>query len=184
MIVVGLGNPEQKYKNTRHNIGFMFLNRLLNGQKDYHKKNLKKSITFKNKTDTFVYPLTYMNLSGEAVLEIKNKYKVQPSDFLVVCDDISIPLGSIRIRKNGGTGGHNGLKSIVMLMNSIEFPRMRLGVGSDKIYDLADFVLSNFEKDEWVTVNSMLDKAVQSFYDIKNNGLEYAMKIYNTRSKN
>jgi PTH1 family peptidyl-tRNA hydrolase len=145
VLIVGLGNPGEKYKNTRHNIGFQTLDNLAK------KLNLK----FKEKQDYFlavsekvvlVKPTTYMNLSGIALVGVIKKYPID--DIMVVFDDINLEIGQIRIREKGGDGGHNGIKSIISELGHDQFVRLRIGIGNDSDKKLSDFVLSNFSEDE------------------------------------
>jgi len=153
-IVVGLGNPDEKYSNTRHNIGWMFLDYL---SKKYNfnikKKTLDSMISevnINNEKIIFVKPLTYMNLSGNAVQKVKRWYKVENKDILIVFDDIDIPFGKTKYKLNGSGGTHNGMKNIVQMLNAKDFPRIKIGIGGIKYenQDLVDFVLQKFTKNE------------------------------------
>lgn len=181
MIVFGLGNPGEDYARTRHNLGFMFLDKLIKKVKHVKEVRYKNSICFASQKDIFVYPLTFMNLSGLALEEIMKKHKFDISELLIVCDDISLPLGTIRIRKRGSAGGHNGLKSIIAALNTENFARMRLGIRNDYGEDVVDFVLSEFKDAEWPVVEQMLNNAVSAFFDIKTRGIDYAMNKYNRK---
>jgi PTH1 family peptidyl-tRNA hydrolase len=144
-MIVGLGNPGKKYNNTRHNIGFMVLDSLLEKKDARFKK--RKNYWYCQLGDTlFLKPRTYMNLSGIAVLEARKKYS--PTSLLVICDDIYIPLGKIRIREKGSDGGHNGLKSIIEATGEANFTRMRVGIGNPVYSELSDYVLAPFNADE------------------------------------
>lgn len=153
-IVVGLGNPGDKYKHTRHNAGFLALSYV--SQKlgtDINKAKFKSLCTECNiagKRVLLMLPQTYMNNSGEAVMAALDFYKLNPENILVIFDDISLPCGKIRIRKNGSAGGHNGIKSIIAHSGSENFARIKIGVGEKPHpeMDLADWVLSSFSKDE------------------------------------
>lgn len=146
--IIGLGNPETKYTNTRHNTGFMVVDKILSSL------NLNLSEKFKGyfakkENLLILLPLTYMNLSGQSVIELVNFYKLNPEDLLIIFDDISLPLGTLRFRKDGSDGGHNGIKSIIKHINSKNFNRLKVGIGpyEGKI-DLAAFVLQKFTPDE------------------------------------
>ena len=154
-MVVGLGNPGAKYVNTRHNIGFDALDAFCSK----HDIKLKSSRRFRADTGKgrvggekviAVKPMTYMNLSGEAVLEIADYYDIENENIIVVYDDISMETGRLRIRRKGSAGGHNGIKSIILNLGSDEFPRVKIGVGAPehKDHDLADYVLGKFSKEE------------------------------------
>lgn len=153
-IVVGLGNPDEKYGKTRHNIGWMFLDYL---SKKYDFKIQKKTldsliaeVNINNEKIVFVKPLTYMNLSGNAVQKVKKWYKVENKDILIVFDDIDIPFGQTRYKLSGSGGTHNGMKNIVQMLSSKDLPRIKIGIGGIKHenQDLVDFVLQKFTKSE------------------------------------
>ena len=143
-LVVGLGNPGKKYENTRHNIGFYFLDKFASDNSLEFKKE-KKYHYARYKDVSLIKPTTYMNLSGLAVASFKTKYGFD--DLLVIVDDINLPLGTVRIRESGGDGGHNGLKSIIQAIGSKDFKRIRIGVGNPDI-DLISYVLSRFNDNE------------------------------------
>ncbi|MBO8139193.1 MAG: aminoacyl-tRNA hydrolase [Thermosipho sp. (in: Bacteria)] len=176
MLVIGLGNPGPRYAFTRHNVGFMFLDRLANNwEKRYNFKESK--IKIENSKILLVKPMTYMNLSGEIFNYIN------PEDFddiIVVYDDVSIPLGKIRIRKKGSDGGHNGLKSIISYIGE-QFPRIRIGVGpKPKEIDLVNFVLSEFSNKELVILDKILNLAIEALNCIITEGINKAMSKYNS----
>lgn len=146
--IIGLGNPETKYNNTRHNTGFMVVDKILSSLNLTLSEKFKGYFTKKDNL-LILLPTTYMNLSGEAVIELVNFYKLSPEDLLVIYDDISLPLGTLRFRKDGSDGGHNGIKSIIKHINSKDFNRLKVGIGPyDGKIDLANFVLAKFTKDE------------------------------------
>jgi len=159
VIVVGLGNPEKKYEGTYHNVGFEVLDRVANklgiaiNQSKY--KALVGDGVFDGQKVLLAKPQTYMNLSGESVVLFKNKYK--DARIIVVVDDIDLPKGTIRYRRNGSAGTHNGLRSIVSFVGQ-DFERVKVGIGRDISLDLADYVLSKFDKDSFEPI---LDKAVE-----------------------
>ena len=153
-IVVGLGNPGEDYDKTRHNIGWMFLD-YISKKYDFEIKKKKfdskvEEVNINQQKVVFVKPLTYMNLSGNAVQKVKSWYKVENKDILVIYDDIDIPFGEIRYKLNGSGGTHNGAKNIVQMLNSKDFPRIRIGLGGLKAdeQDLIDFVLQKFSQSE------------------------------------
>ncbi len=153
-IVVGLGNPGEEYKRTRHNAGFMFLEYLeqkynLDISKRKFDSKILETNLFNNKV-VLAKPQTFMNLSGNAVLKLKNWYKVDNSEILVIFDDIDIDFGNIRYKLKGSGGTHNGMKNIVQMLNTIDIARVRIGIGGVKNnnQDLCDFVLSKFSNEE------------------------------------
>ncbi len=154
-IVVGLGNPGRDYVGTRHNVGFAVADRLAAAHTDgaWRQSGLALQARWRRgaagEDVLVVKPLTFMNLSGEAVGEVIRFYKVPVGDVLIVCDDVNLPLGRLRARASGSEGGHNGLKSIAQHLGTIEYPRLRIGVGrGDARRDLADHVLARFEPEE------------------------------------
>lgn len=164
--IVGLGNPGKKYQLTRHNVGFLILDsfalkhkiNFFPSKRDYFYS--EGSLT---SSDFFLLkPTTYMNLSGTAVLDFVDEYKISFDDLLVIVDDINLEFGKIRLRKNGGDGGHNGLSSVIYHLQSEEFPRLRFGVGSQfEKGNMADYVLQKFSNDELKQLNSKFDFAVE-----------------------
>jgi PTH1 family peptidyl-tRNA hydrolase len=148
-VIVGLGNPGKKYENTRHNIGFAALDYIAEKEgidinTGKHKALVGTGYMGGEKV-LLVKPQTFMNLSGESLRPIMDFYKLEPEDFLVIFDDIDLDVGRLRIRKKGSAGGHNGIKSIISHLGSMEFPRIKIGVGAKpKGYDLADYVLGHF----------------------------------------
>ena len=171
--IIGLGNPGKKYDKNRHNIGFLFLQEFA--------KNYNSSFLLKNKLKSnyaelilegVIYrlfmPTTYMNNSGEAIKAILDWFKIDKDKLIIVVDDIDIPLGKIRVRKKGSSGGHNGLKSIINYLNSKEFLRIRIGIGSppiiekDKKYNTISHVLGNFSKSEKLILNKIFCQMIES----------------------
>ena len=145
-LIVGLGNPEKKYFNTFHNVGFMCVDRLAEKLGVEFSKVECKSVTAHARVNgqkvIIAKPVTYMNLSGQAVVELTNKYKIEKGNLIVVYDDVDIPLGNVRIRKNGSAGTHNGMRNIVGLLGTEDFPRVRVGIGKETPMALTDYVLS------------------------------------------
>ena len=183
-LVVGLGNISEKYKGTRHNVGFEVLNRVVESLKCNKIKTneLYDYCEFDHNRDKIVlaWPRTYMNRSGWAVEELLERYELLPENMLVVVDDFNLPLGKLRLRKSGSDGGHNGLESIIEAIETDEFPRLRLGIGPiPENISSPDFVLSRFETGELPIVEEMLDKAAESVLFSINNRFDEAMSKFN-----
>lgn len=191
-LIIGLGNPGAEYKWTRHNVGFETIDKLaydfnVNLNKNKHKAIYGESIIHGEKV-ILIKPLTYMNLSGECVRDFFNYYKdLQLDDIIIICDDINLPLGSIRIRKKGSDGGQNGLKNIIYQLGTDEFPRLRIGIGQKPDgYNLANYVLGKFSKDEDKDIISgitLATDALEVFIKDRENGLSNAMNLFNKKIK-
>lgn len=185
-IICGLGNPGLKYENTRHNVGFMCLDDLARDIKTDVKKIKFKSLTgeamINQKRCLLMKPTTFMNNSGEAVVEALNFYKLSTENLIVVYDDISLDVGKMRIRAKGSAGGHNGMKSIIYLTGSDDFPRIKIGIGAKPHpdYNLADWVLSQFKKDEGENLELSLKNGVKSAQLIVAGKINEAMNKYNS----
>ena len=184
--VVGLGNPGKRYSGTRHNAGFIFVRNMAKTWKIRLKKRRFSSkigeIERKSEKIMLALPQNYMNNSGVAVKQILTGRNIQPDKLLVVYDDLDIPLGEIRIRKRGGPGTHKGMGSVVREIETTEFPRMRLGIGSLPAgEDAVDYVLSSFEKREIPLLEDGLKKAQDALEMILGGRLEEAMNTYNQR---
>ncbi|MBQ9968518.1 MAG: aminoacyl-tRNA hydrolase [Oscillospiraceae bacterium] len=184
-MVVGLGNPGKEYELTRHNVGFRatdLVAGLLKTRIDRLKfKALTRLVSWNGKKVLLVQPQTYMNLSGAAVGALASYYKVKPERILVIFDDISLPPGRIRIRKDGSAGGHNGIKSIIQSLGSDQFPRIKVGVGAKPHpdYDLADWVLSRFSAQEEKALAPALQNAADAALLLMEQGVEKAASAYN-----
>lgn len=184
-IVAGLGNVGEKYESTRHNAGFLVLDTLTEktGIKIERAKfhALVGDGTFGSKRVLFMKPTTFMNSSGEAVGEAARFYKVPPENVIIISDDISLPVGKIRVRRKGSHGGHNGLKSIEAHLSSSAYPRVKVGVGEKPHpdYDLADWVLGKFSKEDLQSLKSALENAVSALELIVSGKTEDAMQKYN-----
>ena len=185
-LLVGLGNPGKQYELTRHNAGFMALDRI--AQK--HRGEIRR-IRFKGLTGEcslggrkvlLLKPSTYMNLSGQSVREAMQFYKLPPEKVLVFFDDINLEPGKLRIRRKGSDGGHNGMKNIIYLSGSDQFPRVKLGVGKKPHpeYDLADWVLSRVTKKELEDLDAALDNAAAAAELIVRGDMDRAMNLYNS----
>ncbi|WP_101772538.1 aminoacyl-tRNA hydrolase [Peptostreptococcus faecalis] len=183
-IIVGLGNPGKKYENTRHNAGFDVVDKLASKNNIKIDKIKHKALIGEgrigNEKVIIVKPQTYMNLSGESVVSVLNFYKVDLENLIVIYDDIDLDVGKLRIRKKGSAGSHNGMKSIIKHIGTVEFPRVRVGVSKpDKGRDLANFVLSRVSKDEEIDMMEGIDKAVSTVEEIINSNIDSAMNKYN-----
>ena len=185
-LIAGLGNPGEEYQASRHNIGFMAIERLLTRiPKAMEKIHICTSYvwkgTYAGKSLFLQTPLTYMNLSGEAVAPFMRSEGIKPSEILVIYDDMDLPLGRMRIRKNGSSGGHNGIKSLIEHLGTENFPRMRIGIGrSAKKTGTVDFVLSGFEGDDTGLLDRMLDKACDAAILSLRRGLAMTMNNFNS----
>lgn len=182
-LVVGLGNPGDKYENTRHNCGFMMLDSLCekyNCSIDKRKfRGFTGECNIGDNRILLLKPDTFMNNSGISVKQATDFYKIKPEQVIIVFDDISLSAGKLRIRRKGGDGGHNGIKSIVSELNSEDFPRIKIGVGSKPDgWDLADWVLSSFEKDEKQSMKESFAKAVSALECMVNESIDSAMNKY------
>ena len=182
--IVGLGNPGDKYRYTRHNAGFMALDYFaaahnISINKIKHKAVVGEGLIGQEKV-VLAKPQTYMNLSGESVLELMNWYKEDISRLIVVYDDVDLPVGRIRIRPEGSSGTHNGMKSIIYLLNTDKFPRVRIGIGKQPDYmDLADYVLGKFQDEEIPLMEEAVKKSALAIEEIIKNGVSSAMNKYN-----
>ncbi len=183
-IIVGLGNPGPRYRNTRHNVGFTVLDRLADAlgveiTRERH-ESLLVSASWRREKVLLVKPMTFMNRSGDCVAAVVRNRIEDTADLLVVVDDVNLPLGKIRIRAGGSAGGHNGLKSIIERLGSQEFPRLRLGVGDERDgADLAEHVLSRFRPEERPEVKQMIARAVEAVGCWVEAGVEQAMTEFN-----
>ena len=185
-LIVGLGNPGKKYELTRHNAGFLFADLLAdkNGVKinKIQFKAVTASIDLEGHKCLLMKPQTFMNNSGEAVREAASFYKIPPERIIIVFDDISLPCGKMRIRRKGSDGGHNGMKSIIYQMNSDAMPRIKLGIGQKPHpdYELADWVLSSFKKDELDALRDAAENACAAAVLMVNGETEKAMSSFNS----
>ena len=184
-IIVFLGNPGMKFENTRHNVGFMAgdeLAKKLDVKIDRAKfKALVRQVEIGGEKVLLMKPQTYMNLSGDAVREAMAFYKIPIDHVIVISDDVSLPVGKLRIRRSGSAGGHNGLKDIIAKCGGDGFPRVKVGVGEKPHpdYDMADWVLSAFKGDDLKTINEAVKKAASAAEVIITSGVDKAMAAYN-----
>ena len=185
-IIVGLGNPEDKYDKTRHNIGFDTIDYLANKYNismDFmkHKAICGKGIIEGEKV-ILAKPITYMNLSGESVKELVNYYKVDREELIIIYDDIDLDVGNMRLRRKGSAGGHNGIKNIIAHLGTEEFNRVKIGVGAKpKGWDLVDHVLGRFSDEERVEVEKAIAKAAEACVTIMTEDMTYAMNEFNKK---
>lgn len=183
-VVVGLGNPGSKYSETRHNVGFSVIDILSNRYNTKLNKIKFKSVYGEVKMDgkkvLLVKPQTYMNNSGETVLEISKFFKVPVENIIVVLDDIDIDFASLRVRQKGSAGSHNGMKSIIHLLKDEKIPRVKIGIGRPEAgRDLADFVLGRFSKEEEMDIKEVVEKAADTVECLVKEGISSSMNKYN-----
>jgi PTH1 family peptidyl-tRNA hydrolase len=183
-LIVGLGNPGLKYKKTRHNVGFMFVDEVLKRLKEKSAldKGLKAevaNVSYRNEKLIFAKPQTFMNLSGEAVSAVAHFYKIDPEDILVVFDDLDLPEGKIRIRKNGSSGGHKGMNSIIQCLGTDQIKRIRLGIGHEDGIDAADYVLGKFSPEGKEIMKPIIEDALKMLDDYLSMPFEDFMSRYN-----
>ena len=188
-IIAGLGNPEDRYKGTRHNVGFDAIDYLaekynISVDTKKHRAYIGKGVIEGQKV-LLVKPQTYMNLSGESIGSIVEYYKIDPEEeLLVIYDDISLDVGQLRIRKKGSAGGHNGIKNIIAHLGTSVFPRIKIGVGEKpKGYDLADYVLGHFSKGEREMMDEGYSQAAEAVKMIVSDDIDGAMNEYNKKKK-
>jgi PTH1 family peptidyl-tRNA hydrolase len=182
-LIIGLGNPGRKYTHHRHNVGFQCLDRLAQAHGlSFTQRRAKASLALGKIADVGVVlarPLTYMNLSGQAVRQLVSFYKLSLEDILVIYDDLDLPLGTIRLRPTGGSGGHKGMHSIIEALGSQAFPRLRVGIGRPPGNDAVNYVLSEFTADEQITLASVYEKVVAAVEFFLRESIEAAMNAYN-----
>lgn len=183
-LIVGLGNPGKQYKDTRHNIGFMFVDNIVD------KLNLKFTLDKALKCEIlqtningekviFMKPMTYMNLSGDSVYLVKNYYKINTEDILVIYDDLDLKTGALRIRSNGSSGGHKGIQSIINNLGTKEIKRIRIGIDKVSSDKTIDYVIGNFGKEEREIINITIEKAYDILIDFLSLSFEQVMSRYN-----
>ncbi len=180
-LIIGLGNPGKEYAQTRHNVGFMVLDRLAAAQRVGFSHQGKWKAEAARFGDTHLLkPLTYMNLSGESASACRHFYKIAPEEILVIYDDVSLPLGRLRLRPSGSAGGHNGMRSLIQHFATDAFPRIRLGIGGSEKQSLAGYVLGKFSDSEQDSLNKMLDRAQDAVMVALSRGWEGAMNQFNS----
>ncbi|MDI6733318.1 MAG: aminoacyl-tRNA hydrolase [Planctomycetota bacterium] len=191
-IIVGLGNPGKRYEKTRHNIGFMVLDRLAKSEQYKIRKYFqleKECNSLISKGSIFsedvllVKPCTYMNNSGEAVSAVMRHLSGQTDSLLVISDDYNLPMGSTRFRRQGSSGGHKGLQSIIDKLGISRFHRLRIGIGFHQTIEPSEFVLEKFSRAEEREVEQVIEKAVESVIFYMENGIEKSMSNYNRHTE-
>ena len=183
-LVVGLGNPEGEYSNSRHNMGFDTINKIAEkldvkiSREKY--KGLYGETTINNEKVILLKPQTYMNLSGESIIQFKNFYKIPDENIIIIYDDMDIEKGNIKIRKQGGPGSHNGMKSVIDVLNTDVFPRIRIGIGRPMFKEMTiAYVLEKISKEEREILDKAIDKAADATIDIIEKGIDKTMNMYN-----
>ena len=183
-LVVGLGNPENEYAHTRHNMGFDTINQIAKNNNIQITKNkfkgLCESTIIQNQKVILLKPQTYMNLSGESVKEVAEFYNLKPEEIIVIYDDIDIEKGHIKIRKKGGAGSHNGMKSVVEELQSTDFARIRVGIGQPEFKsDMINYVIGKVSQEEQEILQQGVEKAAKAVEEILKNGIDIAMNKFN-----
>lgn len=189
LLIVGLGNPGDDYAQTRHNLGFMLVDRLA-GEADISVKrrecqSLIGSGVVEAERVKLVKPQTYMNLSGEAISCLTSKYEIEATKALIVIsDDLALPFGAIRLRQRGSAGGHNGLKSIIASLGTNEFVRLRIGIQPEHpLSDAKKFVLSEFSREEKRALDEILERSAQAVRSVIGDGIAKAMSLFNSEGQ-
>jgi PTH1 family peptidyl-tRNA hydrolase len=183
-LLVGLGNPGREYRENRHNVGFMLMDRLAQGLNLVFSRVESKALltkgAYQGRKILLAKPQTYMNLSGQAVGSLVRYYKIPLDNLLVAYDDVDLPFESLRLRPEGGSGGHRGMQSIIQRLGSQEFPRLRVGIGRPPgRMEAAGYVLQDFSRQELEFLPQVLDQAVDAVYTFLTQGIEEAMNQYN-----
>jgi len=187
-LIVGLGNPETDYSKTRHNMGFNVINKISEKYNiDVNKSKFKALVgngIIEGEKVILLKPQTFMNLSGEALTEAMNFYKLSPKDIIIIYDDVDIEPGNIRIRKNGSAGSHNGMKSIVQELQTEEFARIRVGIGKPQFKeDAINYVIGAIPEEERKKLEEGTTKAKEAIIEMVKNGMDMAMNKFNQKGK-
>lgn len=183
-LIVGLGNPGREYSGTRHNVGFMVLDRIADAAGARFRVDRKWRAEVASSGDVWLCkPQTYMNLSGESVNALARFHKIGPASVLVVLDDMALPLGRLRLRESGSAGGHNGLKSIIEHLGTRDVPRLRMGIGAASEGAATDHVLGKFALAERPLVEQSLERAAEAIQFAQGHGLQAAMNQFNQNTK-
>lgn len=183
-LIVGLGNPGKEYSETRHNIGYLFVEEIVsyyNQQFKLDKKLRSEIVRIKINDEDYIFlkPITFMNLSGEAVILAMKYYNVDIDNLIIVHDDLDLPVGKIRIRPQGGSGGHNGIKSIIQHLKTQDFKRIRIGIDKGK-YEVVDYVLGKFSKRDQDIIDEVIHVAPQMIKYLATHNFDELMSEYNT----
>jgi peptidyl-tRNA hydrolase, PTH1 family len=180
-LIVGLGNPGKEYRDTRHNVGFMILDRLAARERAEFRTEKRWQASIARVGDTILcQPLTFMNLSGEAAQAVAQFYKIEPAQTLAILDDMALPLGKLRLRESGSSGGHNGLQSLIEHLGTPAIPRLRVGIGAAPGADRAvGHVLGRFSAEEREPLAESLDRAVAAIDRAQTDGFAAAMNAFN-----
>jgi PTH1 family peptidyl-tRNA hydrolase len=182
-LIVGLGNPGPRYAHNRHNVGYQCVERLSQQHDLPSGKIMFKAFVTSGRIagikTVLARPLTFMNLSGQAVRPLLRWYRIALADLLVIYDDLDLPLGKIRLRQQGGSAGHKGMGSIIEALGTEAFPRLRVGIGRPAHGDPPDHVLSDFTPDEWIVMDAALEQAVAAVETFISSGIRIAMNSYN-----
>lgn len=182
-LIVGIGNPGKQYENTRHNVGFMALDRIAdhyNVSFDESKfKSVYTTIRVRNERVILMKPETYVNLSGSAVLSMMNYFNIDVEDVLVIYDDLALPTGKVRVRYKGSGGGHNGISNIIDYLKTKEFKRLRIGIDNNPLFNRADYVLGRFSKDDMQALDKTFKKLIDVPQDFVSESFSDFMNKYN-----
>jgi len=183
LLIAGLGNPGSEYVNTRHNVGFMLIDRLLRRHGIKCSSRASGALwgrgSINGEDVALIKPMSFMNLSGKAVGAFVRKFSLPLSSVLVILDDCELPLGALRMRPRGGSGGHNGLRSVIEVLGGADFPRLRLGIGRPECGDLTSHVLGSFSFEERETLDEMLERALTSVEVFIAEGVVASMNRFN-----
>ncbi|WP_411828023.1 aminoacyl-tRNA hydrolase [Luteolibacter sp. AS25] len=184
-MIIGLGNPGRQYEDTRHNVGFMLLDKMAPyGQASFKTEPKWQAHTAKMDDGTLlVKPQTFMNLSGRSVGQIMRFFKWEPEQILVIYDDVALPLGHLRFREKGSAGGHNGIKSMIEHLGGDQFPRLKMGIGAARPGEMTGHVLGKFAPDEREDLENMLATAVEAVQVSRSQGIALASNRFNTAKK-
>lgn len=182
-MIVGLGNPGKQYERTRHNSGFMAIDKVAEKLNLNIDKKEFAALTTKNNQAILVKPQTYMNNSGEAVSQIMKYYHIDINDLLIIYDDLDLKYGQLRLRLKGSSGGHNGIKSIINYIHSENFKRIRIGIEKNPLIETADYVLGKVEKDKQQLFDDSIEKASQAAIEFITDEFEKIMNKYNKGDK-
>ena len=187
LLIVGLGNPGREYANTRHNVGFRVIDKIaskLNLSRVYsnHKAEYYKE-KINGEDVIFFKPMTYMNLSGEAIRSVSNFFKIPLENIIVIHDDLDLPVGQLRLRESGGPGGHNGIKNTILHLNSQNFKRARIGISKSDIIPVVDYVLGKFTDEEEKSIEKAIDLCADAMIEATKTDFNKVMNKFNKKEK-